>query len=55
MPQAAITERSPHSLPYKRHRPEQTLLYQRAALSGVQGCDGHAGQVLATACATAIL
>jgi hypothetical protein len=27
MPQAAITERSPHSPPYKRHRPEQTLLY----------------------------
>jgi hypothetical protein len=28
MPQAAITDRSPHSPPYKRHRPEQTLLYQ---------------------------
>ena len=28
MPQAAIKERSPHSPPYKRHRPEQTLLYQ---------------------------
>ena len=28
MPQAAITNRSPHSPPYKRHRPEQTLLYQ---------------------------
>jgi hypothetical protein len=27
MPQAAIMERSPHSPPYKRHRPEQTLLY----------------------------
>ncbi|MGD8913064.1 MAG: hypothetical protein PVI97_08135 [Candidatus Thiodiazotropha sp.] len=27
MLQAAITERSPHSPPYKRHRPEQTLLY----------------------------
>jgi hypothetical protein len=27
MPQAAITERSPHSPPYKRHRPEQALLY----------------------------
>ncbi len=27
MPHAAITERSPHSPPYKRHRPEQTLLY----------------------------
>ncbi len=28
MPQAAITDRSPHSPPYKRHRQEQTLLYQ---------------------------
>jgi hypothetical protein len=28
MPQAAITDRSLHSQPYKRHRPEQTLLYQ---------------------------
>ena len=28
MPQAAIMDRSPHSPPYKRHRPEQTLLYQ---------------------------
>ena len=28
MPQAAITDRSPHSLTYQRHRPEQTLLYQ---------------------------
>jgi hypothetical protein len=28
MPQAAITDRSPQSPPYKRHRPEQTLLYQ---------------------------
>jgi hypothetical protein len=28
MPQAAITERSPHSPSYNRHRPEQTLLYQ---------------------------
>ena len=28
MPQAAITDWSPHSPPYKRHRPEQTLLYQ---------------------------
>jgi ribosomal protein S27E len=28
MPQAAITDRSPHSLSYQRHRPEQTLLYQ---------------------------
>ena len=28
MPQAAITDRSPHRPPYKRHRPEQTLLYQ---------------------------
>jgi hypothetical protein len=28
MPQAAITDRSPHSPPYKRHRPERTLLYQ---------------------------
>ena len=28
MPQSAITDRSPHSPPYKRHRPEQTLLYQ---------------------------
>lgn len=28
MPQAAITDRSPHSPPYKRHRPEQTLHYQ---------------------------
>jgi hypothetical protein len=28
MPQAAITDRSPHSPPYQRHRPEQTLLYQ---------------------------
>ena len=27
MPQAAITDRSPHSPSYKRHRPEQTLLY----------------------------
>ena len=27
MPQAAITDRSPDSPPYKRHRPEQTLLY----------------------------
>lgn len=28
MPQAAITDRSPQSPPYKRHQPEQTLLYQ---------------------------
>ncbi len=28
MPQAAITDRSPHSPPYKRHQPERTLLYQ---------------------------
>jgi hypothetical protein len=28
MSQAAITDRSPVSPPYKRHRPEQTLLYQ---------------------------
>jgi hypothetical protein len=28
MPKVAITDRSPHSSPYKRHRPEQTLLYQ---------------------------
>jgi ribosomal protein S27E len=28
MHQAAITDRSPHSPPYQRHRPEQTLLYQ---------------------------
>ena len=28
MPQTALTDRSPHSPPYKRHRPEQTLLYQ---------------------------
>ncbi len=28
MPHPAITDRSPHSPPYKRHRPEQTLLYQ---------------------------
>jgi ribosomal protein S27E len=28
MSQAAITDRSPQSPPYKRHRPEQTLLYQ---------------------------
>jgi hypothetical protein len=28
MPQGAIMDRSPHSPPYKRHRPEQTLLYQ---------------------------
>src|SRR5210317_1187621 len=28
MRQAAITDRSPHGPPYKRHRPEQTLLYQ---------------------------
>jgi ribosomal protein S27E len=28
MPKASITDRSPHSPPYKRHRPEQTLLYQ---------------------------
>ncbi len=28
MPQAAIMDRSPHGPPYKRHRPEQTLLYQ---------------------------
>ncbi len=28
MHQAAITDRSPHSPPYKRHRPEQTLLHQ---------------------------
>ena len=28
MPQAAIMDRSPHSPTYKRHRPEQTLLYQ---------------------------
>ncbi len=28
MRQAAITDRSPHSPPYKRHLPEQTLLYQ---------------------------
>lgn len=27
MSHAAITERSPHNPPYKRHRPEQTLLY----------------------------
>jgi hypothetical protein len=26
--QVALTDRSPHSPPYKRHRPEQTLLYQ---------------------------
>jgi hypothetical protein len=28
MRQAAITDRSPHSPPYKGHRPQQTLLYQ---------------------------
>ena len=28
MPQAAITDRFPYSPPYKRHRPEQTLLYK---------------------------
>ena len=28
MPQAAITDRSPYGPAYKRHRPEQTLLYQ---------------------------
>ena len=28
MSQAAITDRSPLSPPYQRHRPEQTLLYQ---------------------------
>jgi ribosomal protein S27E len=28
MHQAAITTRSPHRLPYHRHRPEQTLFYQ---------------------------
>jgi hypothetical protein len=28
MPQAAIMDRSLHGLPYKRHRPEQTLLYR---------------------------
>ena len=28
MRQAAITDRSPHGLTYKRHRPEQTLLYR---------------------------
>ena len=28
MHQAAITDRSPYSPPYQRHRPEQTLLYQ---------------------------
>ena len=28
MPQAATMDRSPHNPPYKRHRPEQTLLYQ---------------------------
>lgn len=28
MSQVAITDRSPHSPPYKRHCPEQTLLYQ---------------------------
>jgi ribosomal protein S27E len=28
MPQAAIMDRSPHSPPYKRHRPEKTLVYQ---------------------------
>ncbi|MBW9269274.1 MAG: IS91 family transposase [Candidatus Thiodiazotropha sp. (ex. Lucinisca nassula)] len=28
MSQVAITDRSPQSPPYKRHRPEQTLLYQ---------------------------
>ena len=28
MLQAAITDRSPHSPSYQRHRPEQTLLYQ---------------------------
>lgn len=28
MPQAAITDRSPHSPPYKRHQPERTFLYQ---------------------------
>lgn len=28
MPQAAITDRSPHNLSYQRYRPEQTLLYQ---------------------------
>jgi hypothetical protein len=28
MSQVAIKDRSPHSPPYQRHRPEQTLLYQ---------------------------
>jgi hypothetical protein len=28
MPQAAVTDRLPHNPPYKRHSPEQTLLYQ---------------------------
>jgi hypothetical protein len=28
MVHAAITDRSPHSPPYLRHRPERTLLYQ---------------------------
>ena len=28
MPQAAIMDRSPHNPRYKRHRPEQTFLYQ---------------------------
>ena len=28
MQQAAIADWSPHRLPYKRHRSEQTLLYQ---------------------------
>jgi hypothetical protein len=28
MSQVVITDRSSHSLPYKRHRPDQTLLYQ---------------------------
>ena len=31
MPQAAITGRSPHSLPYKRHRLVQALLYKIVA------------------------
>jgi len=29
MPQAAITDRSPQSPPYKRHRPEQTQIIER--------------------------
>jgi hypothetical protein len=28
MSQVAVNDRSPHSPPYQRHRPEQTLLYQ---------------------------